>query len=28
MKIVLFCFLACDVARIIARFDLPEPPGP
>ncbi len=28
MKMVLFCFFAWDVARIIARFDLPEPPGP
>ena len=28
MKIVLLPFLDIEVARIIARFDLPEPPGP
>ncbi len=28
MKIVLLPFFAWEVARIIARFDLPDPPGP
>jgi len=28
MKIVLFCFFAWDVARIMQKFDLPEAPGP